>query len=196
MNRYSYFQLIKIPVILLSFFYFYFGWIIHNVYSLYYIGYGAFFLLPRLFTNSFIWFYFVSCIFILLQLRPLFFRVASFLLFPVSILYLIQYFSLYYSRNYLISEAFAELNAIGIFLTKTNILVSLSFFVFVFLFWSLFQRRRVDKYKNVYKIIAIQLVFTSILFSFSFLSYYLYQKYSRNYASAFPSPKELPEFAF
>lgn len=196
LNKGLLWDLFKIPVLLLIFFYVYFGFVLYSVYSFHYIGIGSLFLLPRLFLSSFLWMFFLSLLFVFSQWWRILFRTLAFMFFLISMIYIVQYFSLYYSRNFLIREALAEFNAFGIFITFKNLVKVfglLTLFCGIFL---LLLNGFNEQFHKSLVFLVTKLVIVIVLFFISFFSYYSYQLLSRNYASAFPSPKQLPEVAF
>lgn len=188
-------KLLKTPgVILITVFYLYFGYINLSIYQLDYIGWPSFFLIPRMYFQSFSLFLCYALTLTILSRWRKVYNGLLLLIFPLTLIYILQYFSLYYSRNYLIPEAIVEYKAVSFFLTTNNIVKTAVFLAISIIAY--FTLRINENYLNSWLRIFLRSTFVLLLFAGSFVSYYLVQRYTENYASSFPRPKSSPEFAF
>jgi len=124
------FGFLSLPLFFLFGFYFYFGIVSHVIYNKLDLGSIEIWLrLPFIFSTSFVVFGIFSLIFGLLLRWRIIFTVAFFSFLPIfSAVYLIQYYSLYYTNQYIIPEAFYHLDQIHL-LVSPIMLAKLSAFL-------------------------------------------------------------------
>jgi phosphoglycerol transferase MdoB-like AlkP superfamily enzyme len=163
-----------LPLFFLIIFLFYFGLVSFKIYS----GYDSFkintfeiFLyLPRLFQNAFISFglfgLFFGCLKELTKRFNIIFYPFIIIMF---IIYMVQYFALYYTNHYLIPEAFFHVDQISL-IVDGSIIAATASFAFLIVAAGVAAVRFINKYRVVFKKIGrlrslyIQILVTSALF--------------------------------
>lgn len=185
---------LTVSIILLSVFYLFFGTITWSVYDLDQIGWLSLFFIPRTFFASFKLFFFYAISLTIASRWNKVYKKLTLFVFPLTLIYAFQYFSLYYSRNYIISEALQEYHAIGIYLNFTNIIKLILFILFGIGTYLLLQKT--NKRSNSWLKVVISLFGVFFFFTVTFASYWTTQKLSKHYASSFPRPDSTPEMAF
>ncbi len=185
---------ITISIVLLLGFYLYFGAITCSVYDFDQIGWVSLAFTPRTFFESFKLFYLYAIILTIASRWNKIYKTLTLLVFPLTLVYAFQYFSLYYSRNYIISEVLNEYHAIGIYLNSANIIKLILFILFGSSIYVLLQKA--NKYSNSWLRVFIKLIGVCLFFTLAFASYWTTQKITKHYASSFPRPAGTPEIAF
>ena len=180
--------------VMLSVFYIFFGYITYSVYDLDSIGWMSLLFLPRTFFESFILFFFYTFILIITSRRTIIYRGLLLILFPLVVIYLIQYFSLLYSGNYIIRKALYEYESAQIFFNTENFIKILAFITIGLVSYLFLKKANMQNNSWSNLMIGLVLLFSGYIISFS--SYWVPQRITKSYASSFPRPSSTPEIAF
>jgi len=184
---------IYITLILILTFYLFFGYVAFKIYNFDEIGLLSLIFLPRTFYDSFILFLSYSIILNILSRFKRVFNFAILLIFPLSIIYLLQFFSLYYTQNYITPEILTEYNAINIYITKENITIIIVFLLISSSLYILLKHIN-NRYKSGHILISTGFVLFTFLLSFGL--YWSIQRATSHIASSFIRPIGSPEVSF
>ncbi len=161
------------PVVFLVVFYCVYGYLAFEIYGLFHGGAFTLLLLPRIFWEAF-GFYLLLAVLVSIAPAKLRNSIVHASVPGLLLVYIVQFFSLYYFGDLVTKEMVNDVSGVTIFANSSNFLLALPIFAVVGLYACLIAKDR--------HVINASLACVSA-FSLAFLSYYSYQRVSQDWAS-------------